>query len=343
MEIHVDTIIRLMAVGVSFFVLMMVLAGEVRKSLKLPLAGLLVGGAAYLINSSTFLPVPRGVFPIVDLLSILAPFWIWLFARRLFERDPPLTMLVALGAIFVFSWFISNFIPPIRWYGFLLNHITSLILIADLIYSAISGLSDDLVRKRRLIRIYLPILVGLQAAGILIYELIYGPTPGEPLLQVMNGLVIFALVLFGGLALLRTDPDLLVVRDMEGVPEDAAPDLSPAEKVLHEKLESAIQDGQYRETGLTIQNLAEHLGSPEHRLRALINQKLGHRNFSSFLNGYRINEAKEKLADRELVDLPILTIAMDLGYNSLAPFNRAFRAETGVTPSDFRKSSIDQN
>jgi len=49
------------------------------------------------------------------------------------------------------------------------------------------------------------------------------------------------------------------------------------------------------------------------------------------------------LADRELVNLPILTIAMDLGYNSLAPFNRAFRAETGVTPSDFRKTAIDQN
>ena len=29
------------------------------------------------------------------------------------------------------------------------------------------------------------------------------------------------------------------------------------------------------------------LGTPEHRLRALINRKLGHRNFSSFLNGYR--------------------------------------------------------
>ncbi len=104
-----------------------------------------------------------------------------------------------------------------------------------------------------------------------------------------------------------------------------------------------MEEGHYRTPALTIAALAEQLSTPEHRLRALINKQLGHRNFSSFLNGYRINEAKEKLANRDLVDLPILTIAMDLGYNSLAPFNRAFRAETGQTPSDFRKSAIDQN
>ena len=70
------------------------------------------------------------------------------------------------------------------------------------------------------------------------------------------------------------------------------------------------------------------------------NQRLGYRNFSAFLNRYRIAEAREKLASREDVDLPVLTIAMDLGYNSLPTFNRAFRAETGTTPSEFRRQSF---
>lgn len=113
--------------------------------------------------------------------------------------------------------------------------------------------------------------------------------------------------------------------------------------MLHDKLIAAMTEGQYRAPSLTIATLASQLDTQEHRLRALINKQLGHRNFSSFLNGYRITEAKEKLSDRSLVDLPILTIAMDLGYGSLAPFNRAFRTETGLTPSDFRKEAIDQN
>ncbi|MEM8726174.1 MAG: helix-turn-helix domain-containing protein, partial [Pseudomonadota bacterium] len=79
---------------------------------------------------------------------------------------------------------------------------------------------------------------------------------------------------------------------------------------------------------------------PEHRLRALINRRLGYRNFSAFLNRHRIAEAREKLSDREAVDLPVLTIAMDLGYNSLPTFNRAFRSETGTTPSEYRRVAI---
>lgn len=98
-----------------------------------------------------------------------------------------------------------------------------------------------------------------------------------------------------------------------------------------------MADGVYRTPGLTIAGLAARLGTPEHRLRALINRRMGHRNFSAYLNRYRIAEARVWLADRNKVDLPVLTLAMDLGYNSLPPFNRAFREETGTTPSDYRR------
>ncbi|HEY2256885.1 MAG TPA: AraC family transcriptional regulator [Variovorax sp.] len=93
----------------------------------------------------------------------------------------------------------------------------------------------------------------------------------------------------------------------------------------------------YREPGLTIGALADRMVLPEHKLRRLINQGLGHRNFSAFLNAYRLAEARRWLSDPEQVDTPILTIAMDAGFQSLGPFNRAFKAETGVTPSEFRR------
>jgi AraC-like DNA-binding protein len=75
---------------------------------------------------------------------------------------------------------------------------------------------------------------------------------------------------------------------------------------------------------------------PEHQLRKLINRHLGYRNFSSFLNFHRIGEAKNHLVDPEFVRTPVLTIAMDLGYGSIGPFNRAFKESTGLTPTEYR-------
>jgi AraC-like DNA-binding protein len=93
----------------------------------------------------------------------------------------------------------------------------------------------------------------------------------------------------------------------------------------------------YRREGLTIGLLAVRLGMPEYRLRALINDGLGYRNFNAFLNRYRIDEAKVALADPGQLDVPVLTIALDAGFQSLAPFNRAFKADTGLTPTEFRR------
>jgi len=97
----------------------------------------------------------------------------------------------------------------------------------------------------------------------------------------------------------------------------------------------------YRREGLTIGALAVRLGIPEHRLRGLINDGLGHRNFNAFLNRYRIEEAKAALADPSQINVPVLTIALDAGFQSLAPFNRAFKADTGLTPTEFRRRAAD--
>jgi AraC-like DNA-binding protein len=93
----------------------------------------------------------------------------------------------------------------------------------------------------------------------------------------------------------------------------------------------------YRRENLTIGTLATRLGVPEYRLRRLINQKLGYRNFNVFLNNHRIEEAKAALADPAQVEVPVITIAMDAGFQSLGPFNRAFKAMTGVTPTEYRR------
>ena len=53
----------------------------------------------------------------------------------------------------------------------------------------------------------------------------------------------------------------------------------------------------YRQEGFGLGALVAALEVPEYRLRRLIHQRLGHRNFSSFVNGYRLAEVTAALAD----------------------------------------------
>jgi AraC-like DNA-binding protein len=106
---------------------------------------------------------------------------------------------------------------------------------------------------------------------------------------------------------------------------------------LAQRLEALFAEERiYREPDLSIAEVARRLGVPDHRLRALINQTLGHRNFAAFVNGFRLAEAKLALADPGQSEVSIATVALDAGFGSLNAFNRAFKAETGQTPSAYR-------
>ncbi|MEP2734865.1 MAG: AraC family transcriptional regulator [Erythrobacter sp.] len=323
--------------------LVLLIAGNVRRDIKVTLAGLIFGACGYLLNASPLTGPESPIDPWVDLVSISTPFWLWLFARRLFEIEPPRIWIIGIVTAYLAAWFSGNFLVWTRPVGFYTIHVLSLVLIADLVRVAFQGREDDLLEKRRVIRLWLPLLIAAQACGILIFELIFGAAVQVPAVQLVNGLLILLLVLFAGLALMKTDEQLLL-ETITTAPEPENTDaLTPQEKVLSDKLLSSMGEGYYRTPGLTIASLAEHLGTPEHRLRSLINRRMGHRNFSSFLNRHRIGEAKKILGDPEQVNLPVLTIAMDLGYNSLPTFNRAFRSEASVTPTDFRRKAIGQN
>ena len=58
--------------------------------------------------------------------------------------------------------------------------------------------------------------------------------------------------------------------------------------------------------------------------------------YSEFLNDLRVVEAVRLLTG---TDQPVITIAMNVGFNSLRTFNHAFMAATGKKPSDFRRQT----
>lgn len=135
----------------------------------------------------------------------------------------------------------------------------------------------------------------------------------------------------------RADPDSAEPAHIADLPAPA----NPADERLATTLQRLMaEDRAYRTEDLTVAGLAARLAVPEYRLRRLVNQRLGHRNFNAFVNGYRLDEARTALADPARRELPVLTIALDAGFQSIGPFNRAFKAATGLTPTEFRREKL---
>ncbi|TSE04475.1 helix-turn-helix domain-containing protein [Aquimarina algiphila] len=94
----------------------------------------------------------------------------------------------------------------------------------------------------------------------------------------------------------------------------------------------------YLDATLTLQKLAEQLGLPNRTLSVLINHNLNQR-FFDFINQFRIEKAKKMLLNSNNAKLTIQQIMYDVGFNSKSSFYTAFKKETGVTPSEYKKRS----
>lgn len=89
---------------------------------------------------------------------------------------------------------------------------------------------------------------------------------------------------------------------------------------------------------ITLPELASLIHIPSYQLSRVINEKYGC-NFFDFINGYRVNEVKNRLNNPAFSNLSLLGIAFDCGFNSKSAFNRIFKKMTGVTPSEYKKSN----
>jgi AraC-like DNA-binding protein len=90
-------------------------------------------------------------------------------------------------------------------------------------------------------------------------------------------------------------------------------------------------EGWWREPELSLTELARRLRTNPRYLSRALNEGLGI-SFSEFINRQRVDEAKRRLRG----DGEVLAIALEVGFSSKASFNRAFKAFTGCTPSEYR-------
>ena len=281
-------------------------------------------------------------FPVVA-LSYGKSAAFWLFTRALFDDDFRLRRtdwviwlgMVVSGGLWMAVARLGLQSDVVR----IPHQIAQIVLASSAAWVAWQGRSTDLVESRRGMRLAFVLLSALMMVGITGGYLLPGrPTP---LMLDLNVFRLFVTAL--GLAWLVTGLRTTALFDLEAPAPKRAPGLAvdcinPVEQRLLARLRSAMEEDRiYRNDRLTIGGLAERLRCPEYALRRLINGRLGYRNFNAFLNEWRLQEARAALADPGQAGVPISTIALDAGFASFGPFNRAFRATEGCTPSAYRE------
>jgi AraC-like DNA-binding protein len=95
--------------------------------------------------------------------------------------------------------------------------------------------------------------------------------------------------------------------------------------------------GPWRDSDLTLADLAAQLGTTPHKLSELLNTEIG-QTFYDFVNGYRVREVQRRIKAGEARVLKMLALAMDAGFASKSTFNQALKKHTDQTPSDFRQA-----
>jgi AraC-like DNA-binding protein len=206
------------------------------------------------------------------------------------------------------------------------------------LFYTIKDWRTDLVEGRRRFRFEMLATTGIYmiviAAGTLVIAGSGRPAPIS--VQTLNAAIIFIIVFIFNVRLLTLHAGFLpAVARKSRVSDVSNDDRSKDIKDLQRLME---EEHVFIEGDLTICKLAEKLGQHEYKLRQLINAFLGYRNFNDFLNQYRIAEAAKRLVHADSRRLPVLTIAMDVGYRTLRPFNKAFKEIHGVTPTEYRRS-----
>lgn len=296
-------------------------------------------------DNSPHVNIPPALQYVLSAFSMNTAIFIWWFSLSLFNDNFRLRRLewgvaalwVALG-LFNYTAFVQQEPLPHMWAA-LSRTAIAIVLVAHIIYTALSGRRSDLVESRRQIRTLFAFSIAVLFLADLSTEYVFG-FHAEPIwASTLKHGAYFFVILWSVLWLNKFDKRVLMFdKPAEPAAAPSRPLLTPKEKLLHQRLIQIVEDDKaYLEPELSISALAARMEAPEHQVRALINKAMGHRNFRAFLNSYRMSEAKSALADPEKAALPILTIAMDSGFASLSSFNRAFRESENETPSAFRE------
>ncbi len=259
------------------------------------------------------------------------------FLQRLFPLDVPRRIVPLVFAVNGTLAAVMAALPA-RWYAYLFPvlHIDSVVIIALCVFIIIRA-----ALNRREFAVYA--MLGLLAVIIAAFLDILSVAEIIPdtVEYLPWGIVLYCVIQTAGMS-----RDFILI-------QRRSRSLAVDNKKLRAMLDERMKTGQYTVSGdignkintaiaylrenytddLSRENLAATLDMHPDSLSRYFKLHTG-KKYSEFLNDLRIAEAIRQLGQ---TDQPIITIAMNVGFNSLRTFNHAFMAITGKKPGDFRR------
>lgn len=341
-------IIRLFAISQLLLLMVLLWRSTISRRVVWITCSFCVGLAGYLIISSG-IPKEHTLFYPLLLITSTFPWSFWMLSQLLFDDDfevKPWMLWLLLGvlgynSILYFSA-LNSWVEKDSEVGLLLQLVMFCLSLGFILMSLVQALKNstaDLVQDRITFRSW---FVGSTATLMMLTvltEIAFMSNEPPLWLELVQKTIILGLLMYFITRLFDMKANVLLLpRPDSSKTRTTAP---AVDEVLLEKLLLAMEEQEkYKTEGLSIGQLADDLAVKEYILRKTINQHLGYRNFNAFLNHYRIKEACKVLTNPIHKQLTVLEIAYSLGYQSLAPFNKAFKQQTGTTPTQWRKQHL---
>ncbi|WP_426483721.1 helix-turn-helix domain-containing protein [Flavobacterium sp. 2] len=157
-----------------------------------------------------------------------------------------------------------------------------------------------------------------------------------PFVSCITGALAFTFILYLIILVLlyrkRTDDLFLlsIQKDKKLNNEEALILTQKLEKIMNEK-------ALYKNPNLSLKDLSKEINVSSHQLSQFLNNNLG-KNFTSFVNEFRINNACEIIASNDKLTLE--SVGYDVGFNSKSTFFAAFKKHTGTTPLNYQLQAL---
>ena len=267
--------------------------------------------------------------------------WFWLLSRSLFRDKQALRSKAVLlvPAVIVIEAF-EALLPAAGSNEFyrVFSNVASTVCIAAIVFvwnEALSGFSKIRSKQERRFRITFLSIFSIPVAVAILW--VMGAEAATFAAEWNN-------TLLTGCALIGLVGSRLAVehrlRSERSLTTRASSDLNQDQdtKQLADQVLQAIKDDALLTMPtLKVSDLADHIGAQEYKVTRCITSHLQYRNFNHLVNEHRIERAIGMFMDPNNSHLNVATIAYDCGFNSLGPFNRAFKQHAGKTPREYRQ------
>lgn len=334
------------AIGILAVLGLAFLRGATGRSVRISGALFAFSIAGYAIVSSPLLRDSVGGLCALALVAALGGVgYCWQFVGVLFEDRAVSTRSLLPAGVLTLIGLLGVLLGPAYARPISMFHnLAEIALLCHALAVISRGFRGDLVESRR--RVRGPFLAVVAGYAIAVSGVEIGQSMGIE--AAWHGLAgagaLFVLSLVGGAVFLDARTSVFGVATAPTVEASPKTDVDAADRHTLNALDEAMQKREvWRQEGLSIGTLAREVGVPEHVLRRLINGRLGYRNFAAYLNAHRIAAAKQRLSDPGQARTTVAAIAFELGFGSIGPFNRAFREETGQTPTQWRAEALEKN